>query len=118
MSDAAEARRLALAWIEGWQAGDPDSIPLAEDFVHTSPFGRLEGRQHYLATVKPMSRQNVASLTVRSTLAEPGQAVVRFDMETAHGTIPVCDWVWIAEGEIRAIHSFYDATDLRSGGSS
>lgn len=31
------AERLARAWIEGWNAGEPDSIPLARHFKHARP---------------------------------------------------------------------------------
>lgn len=108
-----QARKLARIWIEGWINGDPDSIPLAENFVHTSPYGALEGRDHYLETIKPMAAQNVAKLHIIKTMGEGNEAVIRFDMDTPTGTIPCCDWIRIEGDEIAEIHSFYDATDLR-----
>ncbi|MDX1440012.1 MAG: nuclear transport factor 2 family protein [Rubricoccaceae bacterium] len=115
MSNSTSAEHLAHLWIEGWINGDPDSIPLAEDFVHTSPFGRLEGREHYLETVKPMAAENVARLTIIKTLSEGNEAVIRFDMETPEEVIPCCDWVRVEGEKIAEIHSFYDATTLRGG---
>ena len=39
------AAQLAQGWIEAWINQDFDWLHtrLAEDFIHTSPFGRLEG---------------------------------------------------------------------------
>ncbi len=53
MSEENEAERLARAWIDGWNAGKPDQIPLAAEFVHSSPFGTVAGRDKYLEWVKP-----------------------------------------------------------------
>ena len=110
-----DARALAELWIRCWQEGRPDDIPLADGFIHVSPFGRLEGRQHYLRTVKPMAAQNVTKLRVLGTLAAPDQAAIFFEMDTPGGTIPVCDWVFSRDGLITEIRSHYDATMLRAG---
>lgn len=112
-SHSNSARRLALTWIEKWNEGDPESIPLAETFVHTSPFGRVEGRERYLSWVKPLAEKNVTTLRVLRTLGGPDQAVIHFEMETPNGIVPVCDWVTVSGNEITEIHSFYDATELR-----
>ncbi len=44
---------LAVGWIEAWIRMDLEWLKerLAPDFVHTSPFGRLEGRDFYLEKV-------------------------------------------------------------------
>ncbi|MCG8435345.1 MAG: nuclear transport factor 2 family protein, partial [Gammaproteobacteria bacterium] len=104
---------LASVWIERWNENKPDLIPLAEDFVHTSPFGRIEGREVYLETVKPMAKRNVTYLKVLRTLAGPDEAVIHFEMHTPKGLIHVSDWVAVKDGRITAVHSFYDATRLR-----
>lgn len=109
-----EAERLARLWINYWNLGNPRALPLAKSFVHVSPFGRLEGRDHYLNTVIPMSERNVTKLTVNRVLGRGTQAVIWFDMHTPGGTIPVCDWVMVENGEIIKIRSFYDATTLRA----
>ena len=72
--------RLAITWIDLWNKGQPDAIPLAETFVHTSPFGRTEGRQYYLETVKPMAKRNVTSLKIPRTHGGSNEAVIHFEM--------------------------------------
>lgn len=54
MTDESNAERLALLWIELWNRNKPDDIPLAESFVHCSPFGRVEGREVYLDWVSTL----------------------------------------------------------------
>jgi hypothetical protein len=113
MSELHSAEILAKIWIERWNDGSPDLIPLAENFVHTSPYGRVKGRQTYLDWVKPLAKKNVSELQIIRTLSRGNQAVIHFEMATPKGAIQVCDWISTENGQITEIHSFYDATDLR-----
>jgi hypothetical protein len=106
------AERLARVWIEGWNAGKPYDIPLAADFSHSSPFGKIEGREKYLEWMKPMIGKG-PELRIVKTLGTGDEAVIRYEMRTPAGTVACCDWVEIRDGEIAAITSFYDATSLR-----
>lgn len=112
MAALSEAEALARAWIDGWNAGKPDDIPLANDFSHTSPFGTVSGRDDYLAWVKPLAAQNVTSLNIVKTMAEGKACAVWFEMGTPNGVVNVCDWVETQDGQIVAITSFYDASNL------
>ena len=107
-----QARTLARLWIEVWDGGDPMTLPLARDFVHVSPFGRIEGRENYLDVVRPMAEANVAALRVEDVLAAGDQACVRFSMETPNGPVPCCDWVTVRDGEIASVRSYYDSREL------
>ena len=46
-----QAKRLAHRRIETSDRGAPSTLPLADNFVHVSPFGRIEGRERYLEIV-------------------------------------------------------------------
>lgn len=106
------AGELARQWIEVWDGGDPTTLPLADDFVHESPFGRLEGREPYLDVVRPLAEQNVVSLHVRDVLSEGDRACVAFDMDTPTGPVACCDWVRVSGGRILSVHSYYDPRKL------
>lgn len=108
-----QAERLAREWIEGWIAGKPNEIPLAPEFTHSSPFGVVNGRDNYLEWVKPLSAENVTSLKIVKTLGGDDEAVIWFEMMTPTGLVLCCDWVRTEGGEIVAIQSFYDASELR-----
>lgn len=112
MSEDKNAESLARTWLEYWNEGTPDDIPLAENFKHTSPFGCVEGRQKYLDWVKPLSARNTVDLKIQRIISDRNQAVVHFEMETPSGKIPVVDWIVVSGDEIVEIQSFYDATKL------
>lgn len=106
---------LARGWIEAWQRMDLDWLRanLTDDFVHTSPFGRLEGREHYLEVVVPAARKSVLELVIREVMAEDGRAAIWFENRTAEGAVDSCDWVFVEGDGIREIRSFYDTAGLR-----
>ena len=109
------AGELAELWIEAWIKMDMDWLRrrLAPDFVHVSPFGRLEGRETYLAAVEPMARKSVVQLAVKDVIASGNQAAVRFENRTPKGVVESCDWVRVENGLIKEIRSFYDSALIR-----
>ena len=107
-----ESERLARAWIDGWNAGKPEAIPLATDFSHTSPLGVIKGREKYLAQVKPMAAKNVISLRIVNIVSGDDEAAVWYEVTTPNGLLQACDWVRTENEVIVAITSFYDATHL------
>lgn len=115
MTKKEQNAELAVGWIEAWIRMDMEWLRerLAPDFVHTSPFGRLEGRDSYLETVEPMARKSVQELAIKDVIAGENQAAVWFENQTRNGVIPSCDWVRIQNGMIKEIQSFYDSAKVR-----
>jgi len=87
---------------------------LDPDFVHTSPFGRIEGADEYLRIVEPMSRKSVLKITVRDVIEADDRAAITYELETPAGTVEACDWVFVDEGRIREVNSYYDSATNRA----
>jgi len=115
MNKTEHSAELATGWIEAWMRMDMKWLRerLDPDFVHTSPFGRLEGRDSYLETVEPMARKSVQALEVKEVIASGNQAAIWFENRTPSGIIPSCDWVRVENGVIKEVYSFYDSTKVR-----
>ena len=111
----ATSTEMADGWIEAWRRMDMGWLRqhLAADFTHESPFGKLEGRDDYLAAVEPMARKSVAELTRLETVGAGERAVVRYENKTPNGVIEGCDWIVIEGEQIKTIRSYYDPTKLR-----
>jgi hypothetical protein len=105
---------LARSWLRAWDTGDLSLFRLAPDFVHTSPFGRIEGAEEYLRIVVPMSRKSVRSITVRDVIEGEGRAAITYELETPKGTVEACDWVFVENGRIREVNSYYDSVTNRA----
>lgn len=115
MTESERSGELARLWIESWNTMDMDWLrrQLAPDFVHTSPFGRLAGRDHYLATVEPMARKSVTDLRIVDVIASGDRSAIWFDNITPNGPVPSCDWLRIENDLIKEIQSFYDSSRIR-----
>lgn len=115
MTTTDRTTELATGWIEAWIRMDMDWLRqrLALDFVHVSPFGKLEGRDSYLETVEPMARKSVTRLTIKDVIASGKQAVIRFENHTPKGVVETCDWVRVEDDQIQEIRSFYDTARIR-----
>lgn len=113
---AESSAELALGWIEAWIRMDMEWLRrrLAPGFVHVSPFGRLAGRDHYLATVEPQASKSVQELRIREVIAEGDRAAIWFENRTLKGPIETCDWLRVQDGKILEIRSFYDAAAVRA----
>ncbi|MFG0257418.1 MAG: nuclear transport factor 2 family protein [Phycisphaerales bacterium JB043] len=103
-----QARHLAEQWLTCWLEQRPDDIPLADDFVHTSPFGRIEGREHYLEMTKPKSAENTKALRILRVIAEGNTAAIVYEIDTPTTTYEACDWVFVEDGRIKEIKAYFD----------
>lgn len=115
MTTHQRSAELAVQWIEAWVRMDMEWLRqrLAPGFVHVSPFGRLEGRDSYLATVEPMARKSVMDLVVKDVIAGGNQAAVWFENRTPKGVVESCDWVRVEGDRITEVRSFYDSGPIR-----
>lgn len=105
---------LARTWLRAWDTHDLSLLRLAPDFVHTSPFGRIEGAEEYLRIVEPMSRKSVSRIRVRDVIEGEDRAAITYYLETPKGTVEACDWVFVENGLIREVNSYYDSVTNRA----
>ncbi|MFQ5552033.1 MAG: hypothetical protein ACE5FJ_12440, partial [Gemmatimonadales bacterium] len=84
------------------------------DFVHTSPFGRIEGAEEYLRIVEPMSRKSVRGITIKDVLEGEGRAAITYELETTAGIVEACDWIFVENDRIREVNAYYDSVTNRA----
>lgn len=104
---------LARSWLRAWDTGDLSLLRLAEDFVHTSPFGRIEGREEYLRIVEPMSKKSTVGITVTDVIEAEDRAAIAYELETTAGVVQACDWIFVEDGLIREVRAYYDSATNR-----
>ena len=61
-----------------------------------------------------MSRKSVESITVRDVIGGDNKAAIAYELETPKGTVEACDWVFVENGRIREVNSYYDSVVNRS----
>jgi len=105
---------MARTWLRAWDTQDLGLLRLTPDFVHTSPFGRIEGAEEYLRIVEPMSKKSVLGITVKDVIAGDDRAAIAYEVETPAGRVEACDWIFVEDGRIREVRSYYDSATNRA----
>ncbi len=98
------SREVAELWLAAFQQKDISLLKLAEEFVHTSPFGEIHGRDEYLELVKANEEAFFSNeIEVVDFVGNQGRYVVRYIV----GDMPACDWIYVDENRIVAVYSYY-----------
>ena len=104
-----ETQSLVRSWFEKWTNGEFTSLPLADEFRHTSPYGTIQGKAAYLQLVESNRDKFLGNrFEVKDELFGSGQACVRYTMHAPEFTMEVSEWFFIGEGLIQEIVSYYN----------
>jgi ketosteroid isomerase-like protein len=98
------SRNVVNAWFDAFREKDISKLKLAEDFVHSSPFGEIKGRKAYL----DMVRENEESffspkLEILDMFEDGDKFAVRY---LVNGN-PAFDCIYVGDGQISKIYSYY-----------
>lgn len=97
-------RKLVDAWFDAFRTKDISKLELAEDFVHTSPFGEIRGRDVYLALVRENSE---AFFSPTIEILDVFECGGRFAVRYLVNENPACDCIYVRNGQISKIYSYY-----------
>lgn len=98
-------------WLNCWETGDLESLPIKENFSHTSPFGTITGKERYLEIVNKNKADFLGnSLTVTHQIQEGCKVCVQFEQKNKNTGLEmtVCEWYTLDGDKIQAIRSFYN----------
>ena len=98
------SKELLEAWFDAFRTKDISKLKLAEDFVHTSPFGEIKGRDTYLNMV----RENADTFFSKTiTIQEIFDCGDRFAVRYLVDDFPACECIYVDNGEISKIVAYY-----------
>lgn len=95
---------LVDSWFDAFRERDLSKLVLAEDFVHTSPFGEIKGREAYLDLVRGNPEAFFSpTIEIIDVLDGGDKYAVRY---LVNGN-PACDCIYVEEAQISKIYSYY-----------
>jgi len=98
------SRNVVDAWFGAFRDKDISKLELAEDFVHTSPFGEIKGRQAYLDMVRENPEAFFSpTIEILDVFEDGDKAAVRYLVDKN----PACDCIYVRDGQISKIYSYY-----------
>ena len=98
------SRKLVDGWFDAFRERDISKLQLAEDFVHTSPFGEMRGRQTYLDLVAAHPEAFFSPIIEILDVFESGD---KFAVRYLVDGNSACDCIYVQNGLISKIHSYY-----------
>lgn len=79
-------------------------LRLAEDFLHASPFGEINGREAYLDLVRENPEAFFSpTIEILDVIGGGDRFAVRYLVDGN----PACDCIYVRDGQISTIHSYY-----------
>lgn len=97
-------REIVDAWFDAFREEDISKLKLAEDFVHSSPFGQIKGRDAYLDMVRANAEAFFSPTIEILDVIEGGD---RFAVRYLVDENPACDCIYVRDGQIAEIYSYY-----------
>ena len=99
-------RKFVDAWFDAFRNKDISKLEraLAEDFIHTSPFGEIRGRQVYLDLVRENAEAFFSpKIKILDVIGGDDKFAVRYLVNEN----PACDCIYVRNGQISKIYSYY-----------
>ena len=97
-------REIAESWLVAFQAKDISLLRLADDFVHTSPFGEVRGKEFYLELVRANEDAFFENSIDVIDFLDCGD---RFAVRYVVGEMQACDVIYVRGERIAEVYSYY-----------
>lgn len=98
-------------WLNCWETGDIEALPITDDFKHTSPFGTIESKKRYMEIVEKNKKDFLGNtLKILKQIKEGDNVCVQFEQKNINTGLEmtVCEWYGLKGNLIQEIRSFYN----------
>ncbi len=101
-------------WFDKWEQGDFLSLPVSDDFTHTSPFGEITGKDAYLKLVEKNQDKFLGyHFIIHDEIYGEHHACVRYTAIQSECKLDVSEWYYIKDHLIDKIISYYHIGEIR-----
>ncbi|MBW2938240.1 nuclear transport factor 2 family protein [Aureisphaera sp. CAU 1614] len=108
-------QQLIQQWFALWERGDFLSLPISDDFVHTSPFGTITGKKAYLDLVQNNKDKFLGyTFTLHDAIYGKHHGCVRYTAKQGDSfSLDVSEWYYSKDNLIQKIVAYYHIGDIR-----
>jgi len=104
-----ELKQLVKIWFEKWETGDFLNLPISDNFIHTSPYGTIDGKKQYIELVEANRDKFLGyHFELHDEIYEEDKACVRYTAIQGDFTLDVSEWYFLNEGLIQSIVAYYN----------
>jgi hypothetical protein len=100
---------LVDTWFKIWEKGNFEDLPISEDFIHTSPYGTIKGKQTYMSLVND-NRDKFLNHTfkIHDILYNNTKACIRYSAIQKDFKLEVTEWHYAKNNLINKIVAYYN----------
>lgn len=104
-----DTKMLVKQWFTIWEEGNFEDLPLTENFVHTSPYGTIEGKQAYMDLVTANRDKFLGHrFDIHDILVEDNKACIRYTAIQDDFKLEVTEWHYTNNNLIERIIAYYN----------
>ena len=101
-------------WFKKWEATDYHSLPISENFKHTSPFGTINGKEEYIKMVEANKDKFLGyRFEIHDEIFAEDKACVRYTAIQGDFNLDVSEWYYVKDGLVEEIVSYYHIGEIR-----
>jgi len=107
--------QLVQEWFAKWESGNYKTLPISDDFSHTSPFGTIEGKSTYLELVEANTDKFLGQkFEIHDALFDVDKACVCYTARQGENfRLDVSEWYYQKGNEIQKIIAYYHIGEIR-----
>ena len=109
-----KSKNLVKEWFAIWKAGDFHSLPISNNFKHTSPFGTIDGKAEYIKLVEANQEKFLGyNFDIHDEIYETDKACVRYTAVQGDFSLDVSEWYYFRDDLIEEIIAYYHIGEIR-----
>ena len=111
-----KAELLVKRWFDKWRLGEYRDLPVADSFIHTSPFGTVTGRKTYIDLVESNKDKFLGyQFEIHDEIYDGDRACVRYTARQGDFSLDVSEWYYIKNDLIEEIIAYYHIGEIKDG---
>jgi hypothetical protein len=104
-----ETMDLVNEWFEKWENGEFIDLPLSENFIHTSPYGTIEGKKAYIDLIVANINKFLGHrFEVHDAIYEKNKACIRYTAIKENFSLDVSEWHYVKGKRIDKVVAYYN----------
>ncbi|MCB0739870.1 MAG: nuclear transport factor 2 family protein [Chitinophagaceae bacterium] len=108
-------KKIVQQWFQNWEDGNFYALPIAANFIHTSPFGDIVGKKTYFEMVEANKEKFLGyHFIIHDAMHESNKACVRYTAKQGNAfSLDVSEWYYCQNNLIEKIVSYYHIGEIR-----
>ena len=102
-------------WFTSWENGDFLNLPISDNFKHTSPFGKIEGKKAYIDLVEKNRDKFLGyRFEIHDMINGQNKSCVRYTaIQGEEFRLDVSEWHYLKNNLIEEIVAYYHIGEIR-----